>query len=232
MKPTFNNGIPLVTWMEEEVTCMNIMENLQYVVIGKFSYECLELDELRRIIPKQCNIKGACQIELVMKHHRLWHGYPSLIFGLFFFGIQAIFSLASAMGDIPKFVELDIENEETISSRVEKVKVVYDMLSKYYNRCKLQGPNEEECIILHPELRKQEQNADMELNDKELSKPSRFLTKQWNPTNRRFIRNTYKEVTIAGMELEKDVIMTNNSFNTLNEEQDEGEKNKWEGGGE
>ncbi|KAH0725267.1 hypothetical protein KY284_001132 [Solanum tuberosum] len=52
-KLTFNNGIPQVTWTEEEVTRMNIMENLQYAVIGKFSYGWPELDELRRIIPKQ-----------------------------------------------------------------------------------------------------------------------------------------------------------------------------------
>ncbi|KAK4737424.1 hypothetical protein R3W88_001121 [Solanum pinnatisectum] len=49
--------------------------------------------------------------------------------------------------------------------------------------------------------------------DKELSKPSRFLKKQWNLTNKRLIRNTDKEVTTAGMELEKDAIVTNKSFN-------------------
>ncbi|KAG5631300.1 hypothetical protein H5410_003017 [Solanum commersonii] len=70
-KPTFNNGIPWVTWTEEEVTRMNIMQNLQYVVVGKFSYGWSELDELRRIIPKQCNIKGACQIGLLRHRHVL-----------------------------------------------------------------------------------------------------------------------------------------------------------------
>ncbi|KAK4706914.1 hypothetical protein R3W88_033534 [Solanum pinnatisectum] len=48
---------------------------------------------------------------------------------------------------------------------------------------------------------------------------------------RRFIRNTDKEVTTASMELGKNVIVINNSFNALNEEQDEGEKNKRGGGG-
>ncbi|WMV08879.1 hypothetical protein MTR67_002264 [Solanum verrucosum] len=235
---------------------MNIMENLQYAVIGKFSCGCPELDELRRIIPKQCNIKGACQIGLLRHRHVLMRfelfedfvnmmSKPSYYItdnaGLYylmrpliydekfrvdeetsqamawisfhdlwstFFGREAIFSLASAvgkpiqldtttinktrpscasvkvqldlLGDLPKFVELEIENEEKTSSRVEKVKVVYDMLPKYCKRCKLQGHNEEECRILHPELRKQEHNANMELKDKELSKPSRFLKKQWN----------------------------------------------------
>ncbi|KAK6784213.1 hypothetical protein RDI58_017667 [Solanum bulbocastanum] len=72
----------------------------------------------------------------------------------------------------------------------------------------------------------------MELKDKELSKPSRFLKEQRYPTNRRFIRNIDKEVTTIEMELEKDVIVTNNSINALDEEQDEGEKNKWVRGNE
>ncbi|KAK6784212.1 hypothetical protein RDI58_017666 [Solanum bulbocastanum] len=58
----------------------------------------------------------------------------------------------------------------------------------------------------------------MELKDKESSKPSRFLKEQWNPTNRRLIRNTDKEVTTIDMELEKDVIVTNNSINSFDEE--------------
>lgn len=37
-KPTFNNGIPCVTWTEEEIRSMNISQNLQYAVVGKYSY--------------------------------------------------------------------------------------------------------------------------------------------------------------------------------------------------
>ncbi|KAK4727219.1 hypothetical protein R3W88_032136 [Solanum pinnatisectum] len=33
--PTFNNGVPRVTWTEDEVKRMNVLENLQYTVIGK-----------------------------------------------------------------------------------------------------------------------------------------------------------------------------------------------------
>lgn len=51
-------GIPRITWTEEEVHKMNIIENLQYAVIGKFSYGWPSLEELRSQIPKQCNIKG------------------------------------------------------------------------------------------------------------------------------------------------------------------------------
>lgn len=51
-KPTFNNGVPRITWTEEEVHNMNIIENLQYAIIEKFSYRWLELEDLKVQIPK------------------------------------------------------------------------------------------------------------------------------------------------------------------------------------
>ncbi|KAH0709248.1 hypothetical protein KY284_010675 [Solanum tuberosum] len=50
--------------MEEEVHRMNIIENLQYVVFGKFSYGWPDIEELHIQIPKQCNVKGDCKIDL------------------------------------------------------------------------------------------------------------------------------------------------------------------------
>lgn len=41
------NEVPRVTWTEEEVQKMNIMENTQYAVIGKFSYGWPELKDLK-----------------------------------------------------------------------------------------------------------------------------------------------------------------------------------------
>lgn len=41
---------------------MIVNENLQYVVIGKFSYGWRDIQELRRIIPKQCEMKGESNI--------------------------------------------------------------------------------------------------------------------------------------------------------------------------
>ncbi|KAH0729644.1 hypothetical protein KY289_000832 [Solanum tuberosum] len=35
---SYIEGVPRVVWTEEEVDIMNIIENLQYAVIGKFSY--------------------------------------------------------------------------------------------------------------------------------------------------------------------------------------------------
>lgn len=49
-------------WMEEEVDRMNIIEELQYAVIEKFSYGRPVLDDLYIQIPKQLNIKGDCRI--------------------------------------------------------------------------------------------------------------------------------------------------------------------------
>lgn len=51
-KPTYHDGIPRITWTEEEVKLMNTIENLQYTVIGKFSYGWPDLEELQYQIPK------------------------------------------------------------------------------------------------------------------------------------------------------------------------------------
>ncbi|KAH0698547.1 hypothetical protein KY284_012762 [Solanum tuberosum] len=56
-QPSYINGIPRITWTEDEVRQMNTVENLHYAVIGKFSYGWPEMDDLRIQIPKQCNVK-------------------------------------------------------------------------------------------------------------------------------------------------------------------------------
>lgn len=56
---------------EDEVDRMNISKNLQYAVVGKFSYGYQEIDELRIQIPKQCNVKGECKICLLRNRHIL-----------------------------------------------------------------------------------------------------------------------------------------------------------------
>lgn len=50
---------------------MDVRENLQHVVVGKFSYGWPGLDELRSIIPTQCGTKGDCQIGLFRNRHVL-----------------------------------------------------------------------------------------------------------------------------------------------------------------
>ncbi|KAF3650075.1 hypothetical protein FXO37_18618 [Capsicum annuum] len=65
------DGILVVKWTEQEVNRMNIIENLQYAIIGKFSYSWSELSELRDLIPKQCGIKGECKIGFLRNRHIL-----------------------------------------------------------------------------------------------------------------------------------------------------------------
>lgn len=46
------HGEPKIVWEEKEVEQIIINEHLQYAVIGKFSYGWLDIQELRRLIPK------------------------------------------------------------------------------------------------------------------------------------------------------------------------------------
>ncbi|KAH0672430.1 hypothetical protein KY290_024672 [Solanum tuberosum] len=64
-------GIPRIQWTEAEVDTMNKIENLQYAVVGKFTYDVADLEELRLIIPKQCNIKGDYQIGLILRNKHI-----------------------------------------------------------------------------------------------------------------------------------------------------------------
>lgn len=61
----FVNDIPRVRWTEEEVDRMNVIEELQFAVVGKLSYGWSGLDDLRIQLPKQLNIKGDCKISLL-----------------------------------------------------------------------------------------------------------------------------------------------------------------------
>ncbi|KAK4737129.1 hypothetical protein R3W88_000826 [Solanum pinnatisectum] len=59
LKPImYLHGEPKIVWEEEEVEQMIINEKLQYVVVGKFSYGWPDILYLRRLIPKQCELKG------------------------------------------------------------------------------------------------------------------------------------------------------------------------------
>lgn len=47
----------------------NIIKNLQYVVVGKFSYDWPEIAELRELIPTHCGIIGECKVDLLRNRH-------------------------------------------------------------------------------------------------------------------------------------------------------------------
>uniref|UniRef100_A0A0V0HU19 Putative ovule protein n=1 Tax=Solanum chacoense TaxID=4108 RepID=A0A0V0HU19_SOLCH len=124
---------------------------------------------------------------------------------------------------------MEIANEETKKSWVEKVKVQYDMLPKYCGNCKLQGHNALECRVLPLELQQvYKENRDKELekgDDKEEGEledtatrgraDRRSLPRQnWNPTRRRFIKEPNKIQTQVSFTLEKN-LCTSNSFDLL-----------------
>nr|XP_009786979.1 PREDICTED: uncharacterized protein LOC104235009 [Nicotiana sylvestris] len=50
---------------------MNQIERLEFAVVGKFTYDWSDLEELRKIIPQQCGVKGGCQIGLFRSKHIL-----------------------------------------------------------------------------------------------------------------------------------------------------------------
>lgn len=263
-KLTYNAGIPRVVWTEEEVDRMNVIENLQYAVIGKFSYGWPDMEDLRIQIPKQLNVKGDCTIGLLRNRHILitfdlfedsvstmsnvyyinakdgysyqmrpliydakfkieeettqamgWISFPDL--RPIFFVKESLFSLASAVGksiqldmatvnrtrpscakvkvqvdllaEFPKFVEMEIVNSNTKESTVEKVKIQYDFMPKYCQKCKLQGHEEQECRVLHPELQKNYEEQMVNESNKEdkvvahVIKDTEEVTKEINSRN-------------------------------------------------
>lgn len=58
-------------WEKEKVNQIIINEDLQYTVIGKFPYSWLKMQELRRIVPKQCDLKGEVNIGLLSNRYIL-----------------------------------------------------------------------------------------------------------------------------------------------------------------
>ncbi|KAK6775749.1 hypothetical protein RDI58_026750 [Solanum bulbocastanum] len=57
-KPNLVGGIPSINWTASKIQRMNILENLQFSVVDKFSYGALDINELRSLIPNQCEIFG------------------------------------------------------------------------------------------------------------------------------------------------------------------------------
>ncbi|KAH0778711.1 hypothetical protein KY290_005138 [Solanum tuberosum] len=119
------------------------------------------------------------RVDEKMTQAMAWISFPSL--KSTYFVKEALFSIASAIGkplhldqatinktrpscarvkvqvdllsNFSKHVEMEIINEHTKESRLEHVKIQYDMLPKYCMNCKVQGHAEDECRVLHPELK-------------------------------------------------------------------------------
>lgn len=185
--------------------------------------------KMRKGIPLQCGIKGACRIGVLRNKHILircalledfanvisqnsyyikdkegiayqmrpliyaakfnvnreitqdmaWISFPNIL--PTFFVREALFSLASAVGKplhlgmdtinktrpscarvkvqvdllskFPDTVRMDIKDEKTGEVNAEFVTVQYDYMPKYCSECNLQGHNNNNCKVLHPELR-------------------------------------------------------------------------------
>ncbi|KAH0641847.1 hypothetical protein KY289_032821 [Solanum tuberosum] len=125
------------------------------------------------------------------------------------------------LSNFPKFVELEVVNENAQTSRVERFKIQYDMLPKYCKECRMQGHNEEGCRILHPKLQRSQseydkgklegEEANKHLDEGPIIRMGRFL-KIWHPTIKVFSREDIREKgNNHGEE-----ITTENSFAALN----------------
>ncbi|KAG5617651.1 hypothetical protein H5410_017475 [Solanum commersonii] len=180
-----------------------------------------------------------------------------------FFVKESLFSLASAVGkpihldlatvnktrpscakvkvqvdllaDLPKCVEMEIVNSTTTESRVEHVKIKYDFLPKYCKKCMLH--NEQECRVLHPELKHvQLENEEKDVNDhngkvetttsREQVGRNTYQRHQWNPTNRRFINKGYlSEKAILPDNEKQATLPASSTSNTVDENQRKSEVN-------
>ncbi|KAG5586896.1 hypothetical protein H5410_047330 [Solanum commersonii] len=119
----------------------------EYAVIGKFTYDETNLEELRLIIPKQCNIKGDCQIGLIYDAlfkineettmAMAWISFPNLL--PTFFVKESLFSLASAVG---KPVQLDLATINKTRPSCARVKVSVDLKGNFSKSIMMDTINE------------------------------------------------------------------------------------------
>ncbi|KAG5586058.1 hypothetical protein H5410_046492 [Solanum commersonii] len=142
-----------------------------------------KLEELQIQIPKQYSIKGDCKIGLLRMYMRpliydakfhveeetiqamTWSSFPDLKPTFFVkefilvrkplhLDLVTINKTRPSCATVKELVDLEVVNEASNTTRVEKVQVQYDMLPKYCNECKLQGYGEQECKVLYLELRR------------------------------------------------------------------------------
>ncbi|KAG5606773.1 hypothetical protein H5410_028265 [Solanum commersonii] len=130
--------VPCIQWTEAKVDTMNKIENLQYVVVGKFTYDVADLEELRLIIPKQLGKPVHLDLATIYKTR------PSCARVKVLVDLKAIF---------PKSVMMDIINEKIGEMRFEEIQIRYDYVPKYCLECNLKGHEKKECQI---SIKKQE----------------------------------------------------------------------------
>ncbi|OIT08019.1 hypothetical protein A4A49_62846, partial [Nicotiana attenuata] len=65
------HGEPMVRWKKSEVKKSIIQQGFHLAVLGKFSYGKPVIQELRKAIPIQCELKGSCLVGLIEDSHVL-----------------------------------------------------------------------------------------------------------------------------------------------------------------
>ncbi|XP_049394640.1 uncharacterized protein LOC125858913 [Solanum stenotomum] len=258
LKPlTYLHGEPRVIWDQSEVEQIIVNENLQYVVVGKFSHRWSDIQELRRLIPKQCELKGECNRGLLTNRYVLiratlmedyinllskpifyiaqqnwsypmrtlkwdpmfdpeeetsttiaWISFPSLPPN--FFGNETLFSMAAAVGK-PLQVDMAMKNktrpscarvkvEVDLLSELPKrisigmrqpngnvqekwIKIKYDYIPKYCTTCMIQGHDEKQCYVNHPDLhpaRQKEKTMEIEKWQEKRGHVKKKTNQVWN----------------------------------------------------
>ncbi|KAK4706309.1 hypothetical protein R3W88_034132 [Solanum pinnatisectum] len=71
------------------------------------------------------------------------------------------------LGEFPKRINIGVRNKTTGEIKEKWIQINYDYIPKYCKTCKLQGHNEKECYVLHPELYPKEEEQKEE-NDKSI----------------------------------------------------------------
>ncbi|KAG5577692.1 hypothetical protein H5410_057826 [Solanum commersonii] len=146
-KPNLVGGITTISWNASKIQRMNILENLQLAVVGKFSYRAPDIYELRSLTPNQYGITWGCQIGYLRNRHILmifdriedyikihwrrddeattWISFPDLL--PTFFVKEVLFSLASVVG---KPLQLALATINKTHPSCARVKVQVDLLAE------------------------------------------------------------------------------------------------------
>ncbi|KAG5570894.1 hypothetical protein H5410_060660 [Solanum commersonii] len=129
-------------------------EELEYAVIGKFSYGWPDIQELRKIIPKQCELKRNVNIGLLCNRPVLirasrMEDYVNLLPNPSFY---IVIRIGTTLCELFKWDPLFDPMEET---SIEIAWILLPALppnSGQMGYRQLQGHNEKECFVLHIEL--------------------------------------------------------------------------------
>ncbi|KAH0640411.1 hypothetical protein KY285_036997 [Solanum tuberosum] len=183
-----------------------------------------------------------------------------------FFGKETIFSLAAAvgkplqvdlatsnktrpscarvkvevnlLGEFPKRVNVGIK-KKTGEIVAKWIDIKYDYLPKYCKSCKLQGHNEKECFVIHPELYPTQEDTEKsgknkgyaitkeseeteKMNDLEAGKHKKSNNlEHWQKNNTRRGKSWQRDGTQRWSPKEREVceegLLTGDKFNALNE---------------